>query len=48
LGGEFYGGADEKGVLEMLSRAADSGINFWDTADVYGASMYTLGSLSCV
>ncbi|KAJ7901512.1 NADP-dependent oxidoreductase domain-containing protein [Mycena leptocephala] len=43
LGGEFYGGADEKGVLEMLSRAADSGINFWDTADVYGASEATIG-----
>ncbi|KAJ7447295.1 NADP-dependent oxidoreductase domain-containing protein [Mycena galericulata] len=43
LGGAFYGAADEAGVLEMLTRAADSGITFWDTADVYGLSETTIG-----
>lgn len=38
LGGAFYGAADEAQVFQMLSRAADTGITFWDTADVYGDS----------
>ncbi|KAJ7697010.1 NADP-dependent oxidoreductase domain-containing protein [Mycena rosella] len=33
LGVAFYGGADDCNVLQMLTRAADSGITFWDTAD---------------
>ncbi|KAJ6531390.1 NADP-dependent oxidoreductase domain-containing protein [Mycena vulgaris] len=34
LGGAIYGGADEGDVLEILTRVADSGATFWDTADV--------------
>ncbi|KAJ7509056.1 NADP-dependent oxidoreductase domain-containing protein [Mycena galericulata] len=43
LGGAYYGSSDEGSVLEMLTRAADSGITFWDTADIYGASEATIG-----
>ncbi|KAJ7455722.1 NADP-dependent oxidoreductase domain-containing protein [Mycena latifolia] len=43
LGGAFYGTADESSVLQMLTRAADSGVAFWDTADVYSASEATIG-----
>ena len=31
-----YGVADEKESIRTLHRALDLGINFWDTADVYG------------
>ena len=31
-----YGVADEKESLKTLPRAVELGINFWDTADVYG------------
>jgi aryl-alcohol dehydrogenase-like predicted oxidoreductase len=31
-----YGPADEKENIATLHRALDLGINFWDTADVYG------------
>ena len=31
-----YGVADEKESLKTLHRAVELGINFWDTADVYG------------
>ncbi|KAJ7472729.1 NADP-dependent oxidoreductase domain-containing protein [Mycena latifolia] len=43
LGGLFYGGADENSVLEMLTRAANCGVTFWDTADAYGDSEETIG-----
>jgi aryl-alcohol dehydrogenase-like predicted oxidoreductase len=33
---EFYGGRDDKESLATLDRALELGINFWDTADVYG------------
>ena len=33
---EFYGPADEAGSIAALHRALDLGINFLDTADVYG------------
>ncbi|MGH8718374.1 MAG: aldo/keto reductase [Burkholderiales bacterium] len=33
---EFYGGRDEKESLATLDRALELGINFLDTADVYG------------
>lgn len=31
-----YGVADEKESIKILHRALELGINFWDTADVYG------------
>ncbi|KXL49838.1 hypothetical protein M433DRAFT_62052 [Acidomyces richmondensis BFW] len=31
-----FGGYDDKASAEVLTRAADLGINFWDTSDVYG------------
>lgn len=37
LGGSDWGAVDETDCLAILSRAADTGINFFDTADVYGA-----------
>ncbi|MGE4261966.1 aldo/keto reductase [Shewanella sp.] len=33
---EFYGAADEQESLETLDLALASGVNFWDTADIYG------------
>ena len=33
---EFYGAGDEAESLATLDRALDLGINFWDTADMYG------------
>ena len=31
-----YGGYDDEESLRVLSRAADLGIRFWDTSDIYG------------
>ncbi len=36
LGGADWGSIDEKRAMEILRTAYDSGINFFDTADVYG------------
>jgi aryl-alcohol dehydrogenase-like predicted oxidoreductase len=36
LGGTDWGILDEKVAFEILSVAVDSGVNFFDTADVYG------------
>lgn len=33
---EFYGSADEKDAVEVIHYALDHGINFLDTADMYG------------
>jgi aryl-alcohol dehydrogenase-like predicted oxidoreductase len=33
---EFYGGADEAEAVSTISRALDLGVNFVDTADMYG------------
>ncbi|TFK52942.1 Aldo/keto reductase [Heliocybe sulcata] len=41
--GAWYGKTDESKALEMLSSAADRGVTFWDTADVYGTSEATIG-----
>ncbi|NJL12289.1 MAG: aldo/keto reductase [Microscillaceae bacterium] len=34
---EFYGQADEADSLATLHLALEKGVNFWDTADMYGA-----------
>ena len=36
LGGSDWGNLDEKQCFEILSVAVESGVNFFDTADVYG------------
>ena len=33
---DFYGPADDKTNLEVLNHAIDIGVNFLDTADMYG------------
>jgi aryl-alcohol dehydrogenase-like predicted oxidoreductase len=43
LGGDTFGvGADEKATAAIVDRALDSGINYIDTADVYGRNMSEL------
>ena len=37
LGGADWGAVDDDSALAILRAAADSGVNFFDTADVYGA-----------
>lgn len=37
LGGSDWGAVDEASCLDILGRAADAGVDFFDTADVYGA-----------
>ena len=37
-GFDFYGVTNEEEVFATLTRAADLGITFWDTADLYGTS----------
>lgn len=36
LGGTDWGNLDDKVAFDILSAAVDSGVNFFDTADVYG------------
>ena len=36
IGGQAWGGADDATSLEALHKAVDLGVNFFDTADVYG------------
>ena len=33
--GKHYGGTDERSALKALSYAANRGVTFWDTADIY-------------
>lgn len=42
--GAFYGKSDEQEVLKTLTYAADRGVTFWDTADMYGTSEVVLGN----
>ncbi|KIJ49943.1 hypothetical protein M422DRAFT_160285 [Sphaerobolus stellatus SS14] len=41
--GAFYGSTDQDEAVKMLSFAADRGVTFWDTSDVYGTSEETIG-----
>jgi len=34
---EFYGASDRAASIATLERALDLGVNFWDTADMYGS-----------
>ena len=36
IGGQAWGGADDATSLSALHRAVDQGVNFFDTADMYG------------
>ena len=44
---EFYGSFDEKESINTLHKAIDLGVNFFDTADMYGwgANEQLLGNL---
>ena len=33
---EFYGASDDGASIALLHHALDSGVNFFDTADMYG------------
>ncbi len=33
---DFYGKSDDVASLALLETAAEMGVNFWDTADMYG------------
>ncbi|CCM06803.1 uncharacterized protein FIBRA_09103 [Fibroporia radiculosa] len=41
--GAWYGKTDEQETMKALTCAADRGLTFWDTADVYGNSEEILG-----
>ncbi|KAG5351501.1 hypothetical protein C0989_006236 [Termitomyces sp. Mn162] len=41
--GTIYGANDDKVTFEMLTYAANRGMTFWDTADVYGHSEDLIG-----
>jgi myo-inositol catabolism protein IolS len=36
IGGDEWGEVEDRESLDMISAALDMGINFFDTADVYG------------
>ncbi|KAG6908483.1 hypothetical protein DXG01_004486 [Tephrocybe rancida] len=41
--GAFYGKSDDKESIEALTYAANRGMTFWDTSDVYGYSENLIG-----
>ncbi|KAI5116235.1 hypothetical protein M0805_003297 [Coniferiporia weirii] len=41
--GAWYGKTDESAAFEALTYAADRGMTFWDTADIYGTSEQAIG-----
>ncbi|KAJ7730374.1 NADP-dependent oxidoreductase domain-containing protein [Mycena maculata] len=43
LGDVYYGQTDKAEAFKTLSRAADLGITFWDSADIYGNAEEVLG-----
>src|SRR5215211_3100689 len=36
-GGDVWGPTDDQAVLDAIDSALDAGINFFDTADIYGS-----------
>lgn len=42
--GAWYGKSNEEECFETLTYAADRGVTFWDTADIYGTSRLLLHS----
>ena len=38
--GIFYGKSNDEESLKTLTYAADRGVTFWDTADMYGTSAF--------
>ncbi|KAG6815061.1 hypothetical protein H0H93_011084, partial [Arthromyces matolae] len=41
--GAFYGHSDDKSSFDTLTHAANRGVTFWDTSDVYGTSQNLIG-----
>ncbi|KAH8834809.1 NADP-dependent oxidoreductase domain-containing protein [Flagelloscypha sp. PMI_526] len=41
--GAFYGATDETEAMKTLTYAANNGVTFWDTSDLYGNSQDVLG-----
>ncbi|KAH9921859.1 NADP-dependent oxidoreductase domain-containing protein [Fomitopsis serialis] len=39
-----YGTSDETNIMAVLSAAADRGLTFWDTADIYGTTERSIGA----
>ena len=39
--GAFYGKTDKEEAMKTLTYAADRGVTFWDTADIYGDSTFS-------
>ena len=40
--GAHYGKTDESSAFKALTYAADRGMTFWDCADIYGTSTFTV------
>jgi len=38
--GAYYGKSDDEESFKTLTYAADRGMNFWDTSDLYGTSTF--------
>lgn len=43
--GAWYGKTDDEAALKALTYAADRGMTFWDTADIYGKCMCPVNTL---
>lgn len=43
--GAYYGKTDQEEVFRTLTYAADRGITFWDSADIYGDGKYAASTL---
>ena len=40
--GAYYGKSDDEQSFKTLTYAADRGMTFWDTSDIYGTSTFGL------